>query len=64
MNEDDLRDCFAMFAVVGVAHKGVYEEDVEHIAKKAFMLADAMMEARKPKEEAGIATVKRTRKVK
>ena len=64
MNEEDLRDCFAMFAVVGVAHKGVYEEDVEHIAKKAFMLADAMMEARKPKDEAGIASIKRIRKTK
>ena len=69
MNDDDLRDCFAMFAVVGVAHKGVYEEDIEHIAKKAFMLADAMMEARKPKEktneeDSGIAAVvpKRSRK--
>lgn len=63
MNEQDLRDCFAMFAVVGVAHKGVYEEDIENIAKKAFMLADAMMEARnKPKEkddeeDTGIASI-------
>jgi hypothetical protein len=62
MNEEDLRDCFAMFAVVGVAHKGVYEEDIDNIAKKAFMLADAMMEARKPKEkddeeDTGIASV-------
>jgi hypothetical protein len=62
MNEEDLRDCFAMFAVVGVAHKGVYEEDIENIAKKAFMLADAMMEARKSKEsddeeDVGIARV-------
>jgi hypothetical protein len=64
MNEEDLRDCFAMFAVVGVANKGVYEEDIEHIAKKAFLLADAMMEARKPKDEAGIASVKRMRKTK
>jgi hypothetical protein len=69
MNEEDLRDCFAMFAVVGVAHKGVYEEDIDNIAKKAFMLADAMMEARKPKEkddeeDTGIAAVvpKRSRK--
>jgi hypothetical protein len=53
-----------MFAVVGIAHKGVYEEDIDNIAKKAFMLADAMMEARKPKDEAGIASVKRTRKTK
>jgi hypothetical protein len=64
MNEEDLRDCFAMFAVVGVAHKGVYEEDIDNIAKKAFMLADAMMEARKPKEDVGIASVKRMRKTK
>jgi hypothetical protein len=59
MNDEDLRDCFAMFAVVGVAHKGVYEEDVEHIAKKAFMLADAMMEARKKEESAGLPAIKR-----
>jgi hypothetical protein len=64
MNDEELRDCFAMFAVVGVAHKGVYEEDIDNIAKKAFMLADAMMEARKPKDEAGIASVKRIRKPK
>jgi hypothetical protein len=62
MNDEELRDCFAMFAVVGVAHKGVYEEDIDNIAKKAFMLADAMMEARKPKEkddeeDTGIASV-------
>jgi hypothetical protein len=62
MNEEDLRDCFAMFALIGVANKGVYEEDIEHTAKKAFMLADAMMEARKPKEESGIAAVKSRRK--
>jgi hypothetical protein len=64
MNDEELRDCFAMFAVVGVAHKGVYEEDIDNIAKKAFMLADAMMEARKPKEDVGIASVKRMRKTK
>jgi hypothetical protein len=69
MNDDDLRDCFAMFALIGVFPKGVYEEDIEHTAKKAFMLADAMMEARKLKEksneeDSGIAAVvpKRARK--
>ena len=62
MNEDDLRDCFAMFALIGVANKGVYEEDIEHTAKKAFMLADAMMEARKPKETSGIVAVKPRRR--
>jgi hypothetical protein len=59
MNEEDLRDCFAMFALIGVANKGVYEEDIEHTAKKAFMLADAMMEARKPKESAGLPAIRR-----
>ncbi len=60
MNENDLRDCFAMFALIGVANKGVYEEDIEHTAKKAFMLADAMMEARKQVSETGIVAVKRS----
>ena len=65
LNEEDLRDCFAMFAVVGVANKGVYEEDIEHIAKKAFMLADAMMEVRNktPEDDDGIARIKKRKYV-
>ena len=55
MNENDLRDCFAMFAVVGLMHQG---KDWE--AKDAWDVADAMLEARKKEvEEDGIATIKK-----
>jgi hypothetical protein len=62
MNEDDLRDCFAMFAMVGLFMKGIgLDEDG---ARQCYAAADAMLEARKPKDETGIAAVKRTRKTK
>ena len=58
MNEEDLRDCFAMFKVI----TGPTPEE-------CYVFADAMLEARKQKENedeevAGITTVvpKRTRK--
>jgi hypothetical protein len=48
MNDQDLRDCFAMFrATTGASPKECYE------------FANAMMEARKQKEEAGITAIKR-----
>ena len=53
LNEDDLRDCFAMFKSMTGA-----------TAEECYKFADEMLEARKPKDEAGIASVKRTRKVK
>ena len=58
MNEEDLRDCFAMFITCGLVMK--YDKvDPEMI----WRMADAMLEARKPKEETGIAAIKpRTRK--
>lgn len=59
MNDQDLRDCFAMFAMLGWTMNGDYHED--EIPNKAYRLADAMLEARKP-SEVGIKTVKRTRK--
>ena len=57
MNEKDLRDCFAMFAMMGIitAHKG---EDAESTSLTAYAFADAMLEARNPKEE-GIVAIKR-----
>ena len=59
MNEEELRDCFAMFITCGLVMK--YDKvDPEMI----WRMADAMLEARKPKDEAGIASVKRTRKLK
>ena len=65
MNEDDLRDCFAMFAMNGLISRGRDDMLVgSDLCKSAYDYADAMMEARKAKDEAGIASVKRTRKVK
>jgi hypothetical protein len=50
MNDEDLRDCFAMLrGITGASPRQCYE------------FADQMMEARKPKE-VGIKAVKRTRK--
>jgi hypothetical protein len=64
MNEEDLRDCFAMFALLGIvfAHKG---EDSESASLTAYKYADAMLEARTKKEpEEGIVAIKkRVRKV-
>jgi hypothetical protein len=50
MNEEDLRDCFAMFKVITGAS-----------AEECYRFADEMLEARKVKseDEAGIASVKR-----
>jgi hypothetical protein len=53
MNEEDLRDCFAMFKAMTGAN-----------AEECYKFADEMLEARKPKDETGIAAVKRTRKSK
>jgi hypothetical protein len=70
MNDNDLRDCFAMFAMNGfIAKNGAWGRDV---ALRAWQMADTMVELRKfdtPKmtpleeDEVGIKTVKRTRKV-
>ena len=63
MNEQDLRDCFAMFAMLGIitTHKG---EDAESASLTAYAFADAMLEARKPQDGEGIVAIKKTRKVK
>jgi mannose/cellobiose epimerase-like protein (N-acyl-D-glucosamine 2-epimerase family) len=59
MNEEDLRDCFAMFALAGAVMAGKSRN-----AEDIWQIADEMMEARKPKEETGIAAVKRVRRSK
>jgi hypothetical protein len=60
MNEEDLRDCFAMFITVGYILK--YGEGF--MAKDVWESADAVLESRKHKElEEGIVAIKkRTRK--
>ena len=60
MNEEDLRDCFAMFALVGA----MMLPEKRYDAKDIWRIADDMVESRKAKDEAGIASVKRTRKPK
>jgi negative regulator of sigma E activity len=61
MNEEDLRDCFAMFALAGYVMRG--EIPHKDIAYRAYNLADIALEARnKPKEsddeeDVGIARV-------
>jgi hypothetical protein len=61
MNEKDLRDCFAMFALIGVSNN----THMESQAKWCYEMADAMLEARNKdndEEELGIAAVKPKRK--
>jgi hypothetical protein len=57
MNESDLRDCFAMFASLRIGLDG--EVDVMLAsAERCYAFADAMLEARKPKED-GIVSIKK-----
>jgi hypothetical protein len=56
MNEQDLRDCFAMFAMMGL----VINENRSAVPEMAYQLADAMLEARKAKDKSGIVAVKRS----
>lgn len=58
MNEEDLRDCFAMFAMLGLLSRGSVWE-----AKEVWDIADAMLEARKKEVEDGIATIKKKKYV-
>jgi predicted NAD-dependent protein-ADP-ribosyltransferase YbiA (DUF1768 family) len=57
MNEDDLRDCFAMFAMVGFMMS-----NTDWDAEDPYKIADKMLEARKPKEASGIVAVKPRRR--
>lgn len=57
MTDEDLRDCFAMFALAGAVMAGKSRS-----AEDVWAIADEMMEARKPKEkddeeDTGIASV-------
>jgi hypothetical protein len=60
MNENDLRDCFAMFAMLGlISRASVWESE------EVWEIADAVIEARKVNEEGIVAIKKRVnRKVK
>jgi hypothetical protein len=59
MNENDLRDCFAMFAMLGlIVNEGTLDD---RMPNRAYLVADMMLEARNP-EELGIAALKPKRK--
>jgi hypothetical protein len=60
MNEQDLRDCFAMFTLCGIVMRGIDDEIIEDVAINAYKMADAMLEARKPRD-VGIKAVKKTK---
>jgi hypothetical protein len=61
MNEQDLRDCFAMFALNGLMASGSNDEvPYKVLASNAFEIADVMLEARSRKEEEqGIVAIKK-----
>lgn len=59
MNDEDLRDCFAMFASVGLLMRG---DNGTAVPERAYEMADRMLQVRTWKEETGIVAVKRTRK--
>ena len=65
MNENDLRDCFAMFALNGILSCNYDVGDEPAVL--AYKYADEMLQARKAKKEVveeGIATVKLKRRSK
>jgi len=53
MNEQDLRDCFAMFAMCGAIMRGE-----SWTPKQIWGVADDMVEARTNTDEQGIAAAK------
>lgn len=61
MNDEDLRDCFAMFAMNGliIFRNGV--ANAKAVAEDAYLIADQMIEARKPQEDEGIVAIKKRR---
>lgn len=63
MNEQDLRDCFAMFAMVGITIRGNILSNKADDAKEAWAMADHMLEARNQTDEEGIAVIKKRKYV-
>jgi hypothetical protein len=64
MNDKDLRDCFAMFAMQKMMEYMVGAKPYTEIAKECYDMADAMLEARnaEPETEVGIVAAKSRRK--
>lgn len=55
MNDDDLRDLFAAFAMLTLGTGGTATSD----ARDCYSMADAMIEAKYAEPEEGIATIKK-----
>ena len=72
MNDEDLRDLFAGFALMGLASRGVMDGSEPRVATWCYVLADAMLDAKyadgepvlEPVPEKGITAIKPKRKVK
>jgi hypothetical protein len=60
MDENDLRNCFAMFAMMGLTAKYGNDNDPETRAKESFRMADAMLIARN-EEDGGIVSIRKKR---
>ena len=63
MNEQDLRDCFAMFSMVGLVMSYKDSHPESELAERSYLIADAMLEARSGKGSVGLPPV-RARKAK
>ena len=63
MNEEDLRDCFAMFTLCGIVMRGIGDDVIEDVASNAYKMADAMLEARKG-TSVGLPAIKRKARTK
>lgn len=61
-DKEMLRDVFAGLALNGLLTEARGDWSDQAIAELSYSLADAMMEARKPKEEIGIKTVRKGKK--
>jgi hypothetical protein len=69
MNDEDLRDLFAGFAMVGLIQHfdfDSFKQDPQRVARWSYDAADAMIEAKREKKEIpeGIASVVKKRKPK
>ena len=66
MNDEDLRDLFAGLALMGIVSRASNEPQFELVAKNAYRMADAMLDAKyaepEPEPEMGITAIKRKRK--
>jgi hypothetical protein len=56
MDDDDLRDLFAAFAMISNAW---VPPNIEDHAKNCYLIADAMIKAKYAELEGGIATIKK-----